>query len=318
MPKAWGDKAYNSLNYFLRDKFGEKVFKISLDAGFTCPNRVGEAGYGGCIFCSARGSGDFAGTKENLVEQFYEVKRTMNKKWSTGKYIGYFQAYTNTYAPASELREKYYSILELEDVVGLAIATRPDCLPKDVLDVLDEISKKTYLWVELGLQTIHEDTAELINRGYRLDTYINAIRELKKRDIDVVTHAILGLPGEDREDMLQTVDFIANTGTQGIKLHLLHLMKDTRMVRLYEEGELSFLSQNEYVNLIVDSIERLPGDMVVHRLTGDSPRSTLIEPMWSLKKWEVLNAIDDCFKNRDTWQGKRYVKNAVITKLFGY
>lgn len=316
MAKKWGDKAYNSLNYFLRQKFGIKVFKISLDAGFTCPNRVGKAGYGGCIFCSARGSGDFAGTKENLVEQFFEVKRMMNKKWKVGKYLGYFQAYTNTYAPVEELREKYYSILELDDVLGLAIATRPDCLPSDVLDLLEEISNKAYLWVELGLQTIHEDTAELINRGYRLETYVNAVAELKKRNIQVVTHAILGLPGESVEDMLKTVDFIANTGTQGIKLHLLHLMKDTRMVKLYEEGGLSFLSMDEYVNLIVDSIERLPEDMVVHRLTGDSPRSTLIEPVWSLKKWEVLNSIDDCFKSRDTWQGKKYKRNEEILKLF--
>lgn len=316
MAKKWGDKSYNSLNFFLRQRFGEKVFKISLDAGFTCPNRVGEAGYGGCIFCSARGSGDFAGTKEDLKEQFYEVKKMMNKKWREGKYIGYFQAYTNTYAPVWELREKYYSILELDDVVGLAIATRPDCLPEDVLDLLDEINRKTYLWVELGLQTIHEDTAKLINRGYGLETYINAVKELKKRNIDVVTHAILGLPGESRDDMLKTVDFIANTGTQGIKLHLLHLMKDTRMVKLHEEGRLNFLSREEYVNLIVDSIERLPENMVVHRLTGDSPRSTLIEPMWSLKKWEVLNSIDDCFADRDTWQGKKYTRNGEVIKLF--
>lgn len=316
MTRKWGDKSYNSLNFYLRQRFGEKVFKISLDAGFTCPNRVGEAGYGGCIFCSARGSGDFAGTKENLKEQFFEVKKMMNKKWRSGKYLGYFQAYTNTYAPVEELREKYYSILELDDVVGLAIATRPDCLPMDVLDLLDEINKSTYLWVELGLQTIHEDTAELINRGYKLETYVNAVRELKKRNIDVVTHAILGLPGENRDDMLKTVDFIANTGTQGIKLHLLHLMKGTRMVKLYEEGKLNFLSKDEYVNLIVDSIERLPENMVVHRLTGDSPRSTLIEPMWSLKKWEVLNSIDECFKNRDTRQGKQYKRNEQISQLF--
>lgn len=306
MTKKWGEKAYNSLNYYLRQRFGEKVFKISLDAGFTCPNRGGEAGVGGCIFCSPRGSGDFAGTKENLKEQFYEVKGIMNKKWRSGKYLGYFQAYTNTYAPVEELREKYYSILELEDVLGLAIATRPDCLPIEVLELLEEINKKAYLWVELGLQTIHEDTAKLINRGYKLETYVNAVKELKKRNIDVVTHVILGLPGESRDDMLKTVDFIANTGTQGIKLHLLHLMKDTRMVKLYEEGKLSFLSKDEYVNLIVDAVERLPEDMVVHRLTGDSPRSTLIEPTWSLKKWEVLNSIDDCFASRDTWQGKKY------------
>lgn len=316
MVKKWGDKAYNSLNFFLRQKFGEKVFKISLDAGFSCPNRVGEAGYGGCIFCSARGSGDFAGTCENLREQFFEVREMMNKKWKQGKYIGYFQAYTNTYAPVEELREKYYSILEIDDVVGLAIATRPDCLPEDVLDLLSEINKKTYLWVELGLQTIHENTAELINRGYRLETYINAVNKLKKRNIDVVTHVILGLPGENRRDMLETVDFIANTGTQGIKLHLLHLMKGTRMVKLYEEGRLNFLDQNEYVNLVVDAIERLPENMVIHRLTGDSPRSTLIGPMWSLKKWEVLNSIDDCFKYRDTWQGKKHIKNEKILKLF--
>lgn len=304
--KLWGDKRYYSLNYFLRQKFGEKVFKISLDAGFTCPNRDGTAGYGGCIFCSARGSGDFAGTKENLVEQFFEVKEMMHKKWKEGKYIAYFQAYTNTYAPVEVLREKYEAVLNIDGVVGLAIATRPDCLPEDVLDLLDEINKKTYLWVELGLQTIHEDTAKLINRGYPLETYINAIEELKKRNIDVVTHVILGLPGEDKKRILETVDFVAHTNTQGIKLHLLHLMKGTRLVELYKRGELKFLSMDEYVDLIVDCIERLPEDMVVHRLTGDSPRSLIIEPLWSLKKWEVLNAIDKKFEERDTWQGKYF------------
>ncbi|KRQ87194.1 Ribosomal protein S12 methylthiotransferase RimO [Caloramator mitchellensis] len=302
--KLWGDKRYNSLNNFLRQKFGEKVFKISLDAGFSCPNRDGTAGYGGCLFCSERGSGDFAGTKENLIEQFYEVKDMMNKKWKEGKYIAYFQAFTNTYAPVEVLREKYEAVLDIEGVVGIAIATRPDCLPEDVLNLLEEISKKTYLWVELGLQTIHEDTAKLINRGYPLKTYIDAVENLKKRNIDVVTHVILGLPGEDKERMLQTVNFVAHTGTKGIKLHLLHLMKGTRLVRLYEQGKLSFLSMDEYVDLIVDCVERLPEDMVVHRLTGDSPRNLIIEPLWSLKKWEVLNAIDRRFEERDTWQGK--------------
>jgi radical SAM protein (TIGR01212 family) len=316
MAKTWGDKRYNSLNYYLRQRFGEKVFKIPLDAGFSCPNRDGKAGRGGCIFCSARGSGDFAGTRDNLVEQFYEVKRMMNKKWKEGKFIAYFQAYTNTYAPVEVLRESYYSVLNLEGVVGIAIATRPDCLEKDVLDLLEEINRKTYLWVELGLQTIHEDTAKLINRGYELDAYINAVRELGKRNIDVVTHAILGLPGENREQMLQTLDFIANSKTQGIKLHLLHLMKNTRMVSLYEQGGLTFMEMDEYVNIIVDCIERIPMTMVVHRLTGDSPRSTIIGPMWSLKKWEVLNAIDLRFHERDTWQGKYYVPNGEISDLF--
>lgn len=316
MAKTWGDKRYNSLNYFLRNKFGEKVFKISLDAGFTCPNRDGRVSKGGCIFCSARGSGDFAGTRENLLEQFVEIREVMNRKWKSGKYIAYFQAYTNTYAPVEVLREKYYSILDMEDVVGIAIATRPDCLPEDVLDLLEEISKKKYLWVELGLQTIHESTANLINRGYSLDVYIDAVKKLKARNIEVVTHAILGLPGESLEDMKKTVEFIGNTGTQGIKLHLLHLMEGTKMVGLYEDGRLRFLDMEEYVDLVVDCVETLPEDMIIHRLTGDSPRSLLIGPMWSLKKWEVLNAIDARFRERDTWQGKKYLLNRDIYNIF--
>ncbi|EYE87657.1 iron-sulfur protein [Fervidicella metallireducens AeB] len=316
MRKTWGDKRYYSLNYFLREKFGEKIFKISLDAGFTCPNRDGKISKGGCIFCSERGSGDFAGTRKDIVEQFYEVKEIMNKKWKEGKYIGYFQAYTNTYAPADVLRERYNSILELDDVVGIAIATRPDCLDNEVFEVLEEINRKTYLWVELGLQTIHEKTAKIINRGYELDVYINAVKELKKRNIEVVTHVILGLPGETKEDMLKTVDFVANTETQGIKLHLLHLMEGTRMVELYNRGELKFLEMDEYVNLITESIQRLPENMVIHRLTGDSPRNLLIGPMWSLKKWEVLNAIDARLIEIDGWQGKNYLENREISKLF--
>lgn len=238
--KMWGDKRYNSLNYHLRQKFNDKVFKISLDAGFSCPNRDGTISRGGCIFCSERGSGDFTGKSRDLVEQFYEVKEMMNKKWKKGKYIAYFQAYTNTYAPVNVLREKYYSILNIEDVVGIAIATRPDCLLEDVLDLLSEINEKTYLWVELGLQTVNENTAKLINRGYNLETYIKAVNELKKRNIEVVTHVIFGLLGETKKDMLDTVEFVANTKTQGIKIHLLHLMKGTALVDYYEKGMLSF------------------------------------------------------------------------------
>jgi len=316
MTKKWGEKRYHTLNYFLREKFGDKVFKISLDAGFTCPNRDGKISTGGCIFCSPRGSGDFAGTSENLVEQFNEVKAMMNKKWRSGKYIAYFQAYTNTYADVETLREKYYSILGLEDVVGIAIATRPDCLPADVLELLEEINERTYLWVELGLQTIHESTAKLINRGYGLEVYIAAVKELKKRNIEVVTHAILGLPGESRKEMLDTVDFIANTGTQGIKLHLLHLLKDTGLVRLYERGEFRLMSREEYIELIVDCIERIPESMVIHRITGDGPRDTLIGPKWSLKKFEVINDIEHLLMDRDTWQGKKYTPNMDIRNIF--
>lgn len=310
--KTWDDKRYYNLNYFLRNKFGDKVFKISLDAGFTCPNRDGSISTGGCIFCSPRGSGDFAGSSSNLVQQFEEVKEMMNKKWKGGKYIAYFQAYTNTYADIDTLREKYYSVLNLEGVVGIAIATRPDCLNAEILDLLKEIGSKKYLWVELGLQTIHQNTAEIINRGYSVDIYIKAVQELKERKIDVVTHVILGLPGESREDMLQTVEFVANTGTQGIKLHLLHLVKDTRLVQIYEKGQLRIMDLEEYTDLVVDCIERIPEDMVIHRITGDGPRETLIEPKWSLKKWEVINTIEHKMMDRSTWQGKKYVKNDEI------
>ena len=306
MSVEWDNKRYNNLNYFLRQKFGEKVFKISLDGGFTCPNRDGSISHKGCIFCSLRGSGDFTMTNRDISLQFEEAKGMMQKKWRSGKYIGYFQAYTNTYAPVDVLREKYYTILDKENVVGLAIATRPDCLPTDVLNLLEELNKETYLWVELGLQTIKEDTTKLINSGYTLEDYVNGVEELKKRNIDIVTHCILGLPGETKSDMLETIDFIANTKTQGIKLHLLHLMKDTPMVKLYEEGKLEFLGKDEYVDLVVDCIEKLPADMVIHRLTGDGPRATLIGPKWSLNKWEVLNAIDGMLIERDTWQGKKF------------
>ncbi|MCX7883994.1 MAG: TIGR01212 family radical SAM protein [Caloramator sp.] len=316
MAKKWGDKRYNSLNYFLREKFNEKVFKISLDAGFSCPNRDGRISKGGCIFCSERGSGDFTGKSRDIIEQFYEVKEMMNKKWKSGKYIAYFQAYTNTYAPIEVLREKYYSILNLKDVVGIAIATRPDCLPLEVLDLLSEINQKTYLWVELGLQTINDETAKVINRGYDLETYIKAVKELKKRNIDVVSHVIFGLLGETKKDMLKTVEFVANTKTQGIKIHLLHLMKGTRLVDFYNEGKLKFLSFDEYVDLVVSSINILPENMVIHRLTGDSPRELLIEPIWSLKKWEVLNEIDKRLEEKDIWQGKGYVQKYEISNLF--
>lgn len=316
MAKTWEDKRYHTLNYFLRNKFGGKVFKISLDAGFTCPNRDGKVSFGGCVFCSARGSGDFAGTANDLAEQFHEIKRMMNKKWKTGKYIAYFQAYTNTYADVETLREKYYSILNLEDVVGIAVATRPDCLPADVLELLEEINSRTYLWVELGLQTIHEETAGFINRGYGLDAYIASVRELKKRNIEVVTHQILGLPGENRQEMLQTVDFIANTGTQGIKLHLLHLLKGTRLEEIYLREKFQLMSMEDYVEMIVDCIERIPESMVIHRITGDGPRDTLIGPKWSLKKFEVINAIEHLMMDKNTWQGKKYTPNYDIMNMF--
>lgn len=305
--KEWNGKRYHSLNYFLRNKFNEKVFKISLDGGFSCPNRDGTISKGGCLFCSESGSGDYAGNRVLPIgKQFCDIKEMMNKKWKEGKYIAYFQAFTNTYAPVDELREKYKEALKQDGVVALAIATRPDCLGDDVLDLLEEINKEVYVWVELGLQTVSDETARKINRGYKLDVYEDAISRLKKRNIDFVTHCIFGLPGETKEDMLNTVEYISKTGSKGIKFHLLHLMKHTPMVKLYERGELEFLSQDDYIDLICKSISILPEDMVVHRLTGDAPRDLLIGPMWSLKKWEVLNAIDKTLVDNEIYQGKDF------------
>ena len=307
MSKEWNGKRYHSLNYFLREKFGEKVFKISLDGGFSCPNRDGKISKGGCVFCSERGSGDYAGDRHlSISDQFDDIKEMMAKKWKSGKYIAYFQAYTNTYAPVDELRRKYEEALNKEGVVAIAIATRPDCLGEDVLDLLDEINKKVYLWIELGLQTSNDETAKRINRGYKLEVFEEAMKKLKERNIDVVVHDILGLPGETKEDMLNSVNYIAHSGAKGIKLHLLHLMKDTPMVSLYEKGKLEFLSEEDYIDLIVKAVSMLPEDMVVHRLTGDAPRALLIGPMWSLKKWEILNAIDKKLEDEDIWQGKEF------------
>ena len=307
MKKTWGDKKYHSLNYFLRDKFGEKVFKIALDAGFSCPNRDGTISSGGCLFCSERGSGDFAGNRRfSITKQFEDIKVMMNKKWKTGKYIAYFQAYTNTYAHIDVLREKYEEAVSQEGVVALAIATRPDCLDDKVLDLIEEYSNRVYTWVELGLQTSNDESAKIINRGYKLSKFEEALKELNKRAIDVVVHTIFGLPGESPEDMLKTIDYVAGKDIKGIKMHLLHLMENTPMTLLYEQGKLKFLEQAEYIDIICTSITMLPPNMVIHRLTGDAPRELLIGPMWSLKKWEVLNGIDNKLKELDLYQGKNY------------
>ena len=285
MTKNWNGKRYHNLNYFLREKFGEKVFKISLDAGFSCPNRDGTISKGGCVFCSERGSGDFAGDRcFSISKQFEDIKIMMNKKWKDGKYIAYFQAYTNTYASVDILREKYEEAINQQDVVALAIATRPDCLGEDVLDLIEEYSSKVYTWVELGLQTSKDKTAKLINRGYELSVFEESIRNLRKRNIDVVTHIIFGLPGENKKDMINTINYVAHSDVQGVKIHLLHLMKNTPLEKFYKSGNLKLMDMEEYIDLICEAITLLPEDMVIHRLTGDAPRDLLIGPMWSLKK----------------------------------
>ncbi|WP_373876479.1 TIGR01212 family radical SAM protein [Paenibacillus spongiae] len=304
-PQLWNDKRFHTWNYEMREQFQGKVFKVMLDAGFTCPNRDGTIAAGGCTFCSARGSGDFAGKRrDDLITQFNMIRDLQHQKWPDAKYIGYFQAYTNTYAPVEKLREYYEAILTQPGVVGLSIATRPDCLPDDVVDYLAELNERTYLWIEMGLQTIHSSTSELINRAHDTECYYDAVARLRARGIRVCAHIIHGLPQETHEMMLATGRAVAGMDVQGIKIHLLHLMRKTPMVKQYEAGLLRFLERDEYVKLVVDTLELLPPSMVVHRLTGDAPRDLLIGPMWSLKKWEVLNAIDQELLSRNTWQGR--------------
>ncbi|WP_034748881.1 TIGR01212 family radical SAM protein [Halalkalibacter wakoensis] len=311
----YGDKRYYSWNYYLREQFGEKVFKIPLDAGFDCPNRDGSVAHGGCTFCSERGSGDFAGDrKDDLVTQFHTIKDKMHKKWKSGKYIGYFQAYTNTYAPVETLRSYYETILEQEGVVGLSIATRPDCLPDVVVEYLAELNKRTFLWVELGLQTVHERTALLINRAHDYQSYADGVKKLRKHNINVCSHIINGLPLEDYDMMMETAKEVAKLDVQGIKIHLLHLLKKTAMVKQYEKGLLQLMKEDDYIQLVVDQLEVLPPNMVVHRLTGDGPADLMIGPMWSMNKWSVLNGIEAELKRRDSSQGKYFDTERIACK----
>ena len=313
MIKEWNGKRYHSLNYFLRNKFGEKIYKISLDGGFTCPNRDGKVAKGGCTFCSARGSGDFAGSRIlSITEQFADRKEMMEKKWKDGKYIAYFQAYTNTYAPVEELRKKYEEALAQKNVIALSIATRPDCLPDDVVEYLAELNERTYLWVELGLQTVHQETSDLINRTHDMKCYYEGIEKLRKHNINICTHIINGLPGEDYNMMMETAKEVAQMDVQGIKIHLLHLLKGTPMVKQYEKGMLDFMEKDAYIQLVADQLEIIPPDMVVQRITGDGPIDLMIGPMWSTNKWEVLNGIDKELETRGSWQGKHYAGSVAL------
>ena len=301
------NKRYHTWNYYLRNTFGEKIFKVSINAGFTCPNIDGKVGYGGCTYCSKEGSGDFAGNpKDDLIKQFNEIKEMMLKKWPQAKYIGYFQAYTNTYAPLEVLKEKYETILEQDDVVGLSISTRPDCLDDDIVEYLSELNERTNLWVELGLQTIHDSTSKLINRGHDYKTFLEGVEKLKAKNIKTVVHIINGLPGEDYNMMMETAKAVADMNVHGIKIHLLHVIKDTPMEKMLEKNMMTLMTQEDYVNLVCDQLEILPPEMVIHRLTGDGKKEDLVGPLWSLKKWEVLNAIDDTLKARDSFQGIKY------------
>lgn len=299
------NKRYHTLDYFYKNKFGKKVCKISLNAGFTCPNKDGTKGYGGCIYCSKLGSGDFAGNKEkDLITQFNEVKEIMKNKWPDALYIGYFQANTNTYAKTEVLKQKYEPILELENVIGLNIATRPDAITEDCLDYLEELSTRTYLTVELGLQTIHEKTTKLINRGHDLECFTNMVKELRKRNINVVVHIINGLPYETKEMMLETVEYLNKLDIQGIKIHMLHIIKDTRLANLYNQEKFHILTKEEYIDIVIEQLERLRPEIIINRITGDPVKEDLIEPTWLLKKFCVLNDIDKEMVKRNSYQGK--------------
>lgn len=284
---------YYSLNKYLRNTFGDKVYKISLNAGFTCPNRDGTIGTRGCIFCSAGGSGDFAESAYlSITEQIEQGKKRVENKIKSGKYIAYFQAYTNTYAPIEILREKYYEAVNHPDIVAVSIATRPDCLGDDVISLLDEINKIKPLFVELGLQTIHEKSAEYIRRGYSLDVYDKAVENLKKIGINVVVHIILGLPNETKEDMLETVKYVCQSGINGIKLQLLHIIKGTDLEKEYLSGKVKPLEFEEYLDIIKSCVEIIPENIVIHRLTGDGAKKDLVAPLWSADKKRVLNSIN--------------------------
>lgn len=288
---------YTTLNNYLKERFGKKVYKIALNGGFTCPNRDGKIGTRGCIFCSKGGSGDFAESPDlTITEQIENGKKRLEKKIKNGKYIAYFQAFTNTYAPVEKLRAIYTEAIIHPDIVALSIGTRPDCLGDNVLALLDELNKIKPIFVELGLQTINEDTARYIRRGYTLEVYDKAVADLHKIGINVVTHIILGLPGESKNDMLKSVEYACKV-TDGIKLQLLHILKGTDLAKDYEQGKFEVLTLEQYTEIIKECVQIIPENVVIHRLTGDGAKKDLIAPLWSADKKTVLNTINRALKD---------------------
>ena len=298
------NKRYHTLNYYYKNKFGIKVFKVSLNGGFSCPNLDGTVGFGGCIYCSKSGSGEFGGDKEkSLTEQFYEMKKIVNKKNIPCKYIGYFQARTNTYADLETLKAKYEEVLSIPDVIGLNIATRCDAISDECLEYLTELNKRTMLTIELGLQTIHDETSKLINRCHTLEQFDLMVRKLRERHINVVVHIINGLPYETEDMMLETIRHINTLDIQGIKIHMLHIIKDTGMANLYLKENFHVLSKDEYIDIVIKQLEILNKKIIVNRITSDPDKETLLEPTWLLDKCQLLNDIDKEMKKRNTYQG---------------
>ena len=304
------NKRYYTLDSFYKEKFHSKIAKVSLNGNFTCPNRDGTKGVGGCIYCSNLKSGDYAGNLEDdIVVQFQKIKDVMLNKWHDAKFIGYFQAGTNTYASIAKLKELFEPILKQENVVGLSIATRPDAISTECLDYLSDLNKRTFLTVELGLQTIHDKTSKLINRCHTLEEFEVMVKELRKRNINVVVHIINGLPYETKEMMLETIRYLNKLDINGIKIHMLHILKNTKLADLYEKEHFHVLTKDEYIDIVVSQLELLRSDIVIHRITGDPNPNELIEPSWLIKKFVVLNDIDKELKRRDTYQGKKLENN---------
>lgn len=311
----WNEKPYHSLDYDMKKRYGEKVYKIAIDAGMTCPNRDGKCGTGGCIFCSEGGSGDFAISKaahnniDSIKSQLEKGKSLFHTKKTGNLFIAYFQSFTNTYAPVETLDTLYREALDEPDVAGISIATRPDCLEAPVIELLDSLNKEyqdKFIWIELGLQTIHEETALLIRRGYSLDVFEEAVANLKRIHIPVIVHVILGLPHETTQMMLETCNYLNTMHIDGIKLQLLHVLKNTALAKLYEAKAFEVLDFEEYINIVIDCLEILSEDIVIHRVTGDGPRSLLIAPLWSLDKRRVLNTLHQQMKVRKTYQSIKF------------
>lgn len=307
------NKRYHTLTYYYKEKFNSKVCKVSLNANFTCPNIDGKVGIGGCIYCSKLGSGEYAGNpKESLNEQFEKGKEIMQRKWPNAKFIAYFQANTNTYAPIERLKECFEPFINRDDCIGLSIATRSDSITDECLDYLEDISKRTYLIVELGLQTIHEKTSKLINRCSSLDNFNKMVKRLKMRNINVVVHIINGLPYETEDMMIDTVKHLNDLNIDGIKIHMLGVLKDTPLEKYYQKHKFHILTKEEYVNIVVKQLEYLNPKIVIHRLTEDPKQDDIIEPTWLTKKFTILNEIDKIMSTRDLYQGdmiKEKMKN---------
>ncbi len=298
------NKRYHTLNYYLKDKFKTKVFKVNLNADFTCPNRDGTKGIGGCIFCSSDGSGDNAGDpRHSLVKQFNEIKARQHKKWPTAKYIGYFQAYSNTYANLDVLKSYYEIILKQDNVVGLHIATRPDCISEEVFAYLKELNTRCDLWIEIGLQSSNDVTAKLLNRGHSFSEYEKCVTKLRKSGIKVCTHIINGLINEDEETMLKTVRDVVNVGVDGIKIHMLHIIKNTTLASMYDANSFDLLSRDEFVDITLKQLLLIPKEVVIFRIGGDAPSDMLVAPSWTQKKFVTLNNLDKKMKELDVYQG---------------